>query len=208
MDALAAASRIFSARKKTERDRKGPLRETAAALPIAKPWPSDSFFQLASILLTMLYYSQREPCRPGTLHPTRKGGRKQMGYRLSYPEADELFRKLSAEYEIYAPKLFEKQGRYSDTDIVRYDRVKRAEEIVWDRKSDFSAKEVVSPITRPFFTLPRTNTARAARAPKSSSSSCAPATSTRLSTGQDLPGERRHRRRVLPAGCATGCALC
>lgn len=65
----------------------------------------------------MLYYSQREPCRPGTLHPTRKGGRKQMGYRLSYPEADELFRKLSAEYEIYAPKLFEKQGRYSDTDI-------------------------------------------------------------------------------------------
>ena len=99
----------------------------------------------------MLYYSQREPCRPGTLHPTRKGGRKQMGYRLSYPEADELFRKLSAEYEIYAPKLFEKQGRYSDTDIVRYDRVKRAEEIVWDRKSDFSAKEVVSPITQTIF---------------------------------------------------------
>ena len=74
-----------------------------------------------------------------------------MGYRLSYPEADELFRKLSAEYEIYAPKLFEKQGRYSDTDIVRYDRVKRAEEIVWDRKSDFSAKEVVSPITQTIF---------------------------------------------------------
>lgn len=35
--------------------------------------------------------------------------------------------------------------------LVRYDRVKRAEEIVWDRKSDFSAKEVVSPITQTIF---------------------------------------------------------
>ena len=198
---MRPASRIFSARKKTERDRKGPPRETAAALSIAKPWPPDSFFQLASILLTMLYYSQREPYRPGTLHPTRKGGRKQMGYRLSYPEADELFRKLSAEYEIYAPKLFEKQGRYSDTDIVRYDRVKRAEEIVWDRKSDFSAKEVVSPITQ-------TNTARAARAPKSSSSSCAPATSTRLSTRTRSTWRMAASPTCSTSGCATGCALC
>lgn len=74
-----------------------------------------------------------------------------MGYRLSYAQADELFRKLSAEYEIYAPKLFPKQGRYSDTDLVRYDVVEKAEDIVYDRKSDFSAKEVVSPITQTIF---------------------------------------------------------
>ena len=39
---------------------------------------------------------------------------------------------LSKEYDIYAPKRFPKQGRFSDTDIVHYDRVAKAEEIVFD----------------------------------------------------------------------------
>lgn len=64
------------------------------------------------------------------------------------PLCGKLFERLSAEYDIYAPKRFEKQGRYSDTDIVRYDRVRAPEEIVFDQKSDFSAKEVLNPITQ------------------------------------------------------------
>lgn len=64
------------------------------------------------------------------------------------PLGGKLFERLSAEYDIYAPKRFEKQGRYSDTDIIRYDRVHTPEEIVFDRKSDFSAKEVLNPITQ------------------------------------------------------------
>lgn len=74
-----------------------------------------------------------------------------MGYKLSLSKMDEILDALSKEYEIYAPKLFPKQGRYSDTDIVRYDRINKAEEIVFDRKSDYPAKEVLSPITQPVF---------------------------------------------------------
>ena len=71
-----------------------------------------------------------------------------LGYRMTVSQTNELFDKLSAEYQIYAPKRFEKQGRYSDTDIIRYDRVDCVEDIVYDRKSDFSAKEVLNPITQ------------------------------------------------------------
>lgn len=74
-----------------------------------------------------------------------------MGYRLSYTDAAQLFGALSADYKIYAPKRFPKQGRYSDTDIVRYAEVKCAEEIVWDQKSDYPAKEVLTPITEAIF---------------------------------------------------------
>lgn len=74
-----------------------------------------------------------------------------MGYCLSYAQVDELFSRLSAEYQIYAPKRFPKQGRYSDTDIIRYDVVEKSGEIVTDQKSDFSAKEVLNPITQTIF---------------------------------------------------------
>ena len=74
-----------------------------------------------------------------------------MGYSLNDRETDALFDRLAAEYKIYAPKRFAKQGRYSDTDIVRYDEIHTAEEIVWDKKSDFSAKEVLTPVTEPIF---------------------------------------------------------
>lgn len=71
-----------------------------------------------------------------------------MSYRMSISQTNDLFDKLSAEYQIYAPKRFAKQGRYSDTDIIRYDVVNKVEDIVTDRKSDFSAKEVLNPITQ------------------------------------------------------------
>lgn len=74
-----------------------------------------------------------------------------MGYQLSYGQVNELFDRLAPEYRIYAPKRFEKQGRYSDTDIIRYDVVGKAEDIVYSQKSDYSAKEVLSPITQTIF---------------------------------------------------------
>lgn len=71
-----------------------------------------------------------------------------MGYSLNYGELNAVFAALSPDYRIYAPKRFPKQGRYSDTDIIRYDEIEHAEEIVYDQKSDFSAKEVLTPITQ------------------------------------------------------------
>ena len=74
-----------------------------------------------------------------------------MGYKVSFDEANQIFAKLNSEYEIWAPKRFPGKGRYSDTDIIRYDKVKTVEEIVFDEKSDFPAKEVLSAITEPLF---------------------------------------------------------
>ena len=74
-----------------------------------------------------------------------------MGYKLSFEKVNGLFDELKKEYKIYAPKRFAKAGRYSDTDIIRYAEVNSIEEIVFDEKSDYSAKEVVTPITQTLF---------------------------------------------------------
>ena len=74
-----------------------------------------------------------------------------MGYKLSFETVNSLFDELKKEYKIYAPKRFAKAGRYSDTDIIRYAEVNSIDEIVFDEKSDYSAKEVVTPITQTLF---------------------------------------------------------
>lgn len=74
-----------------------------------------------------------------------------MGYKMNCEKINEILKELSKEYDIYAPKRFAKQGRYSDTDIVRYDIIEKAEDIVFDEKSDYPAKEVLSPITQSLF---------------------------------------------------------
>ena len=74
-----------------------------------------------------------------------------MGYALDRERADKLFSALKTAYRIYAPKRFAKQGRYSDTDVVRYAEVERFEDVVWQVKSDYPAKEVISPIQQAIF---------------------------------------------------------
>ncbi len=71
-----------------------------------------------------------------------------MSYKLTEENANKVLQKLMEEYQIYAPKRFKKQGRYSDTDIVKYDVIQSLDDIVFDEKSDFPAKEVLSPITQ------------------------------------------------------------
>lgn len=53
-----------------------------------------------------------------------------MSYALSIGQADQALRALAERYDIYAPKRFPKQGRFSDTDVIRYDKVERASDIV------------------------------------------------------------------------------
>ena len=43
-----------------------------------------------------------------------------MGYKLSKNDINKVFEDLSKEYVVYAPKLFEGEGTFSDTDRVRY----------------------------------------------------------------------------------------
>ncbi|MGL6023854.1 MAG: anaerobic sulfite reductase subunit AsrA, partial [Cetobacterium sp.] len=70
-----------------------------------------------------------------------------MGYKMTTENFDNLLKTLSKEYKVYAPKRFVNEGRYADTDVIRYDRVYSAGEIVHSEKSDYAAKEVLSPIT-------------------------------------------------------------
>ena len=74
-----------------------------------------------------------------------------MGYRISFDQADQIFEKLGEAYEIWAPKRFAGKGRYSQTDLIRYDKVCKMGEIEYKEKSDLPAKEVLSPITQSLF---------------------------------------------------------
>ncbi|WP_425447137.1 anaerobic sulfite reductase subunit AsrA [Dethiothermospora halolimnae] len=74
-----------------------------------------------------------------------------MGYKLKSESFNNLLRELKSEYKIYAPKVFENRGKFSDTDLIRYGEIGSVEEIVWDKKSEFSPKEVIYPITQTLF---------------------------------------------------------
>lgn len=74
-----------------------------------------------------------------------------MGYKLNSNEVNVLLKELKKEYKIFAPKRFTKQGRYSDTDVIKYDEVETLEEMVFDQKSTYSAKEVITPVTQTLY---------------------------------------------------------
>lgn len=74
-----------------------------------------------------------------------------MSYSVGMEKMNEIIKNLKKEYKVYAPKRFEKRGRYSDTDLIRYAEINSVEEIVYDEKSDFSPKEVFYPITQALF---------------------------------------------------------
>ena len=74
-----------------------------------------------------------------------------MGYKLSLENLNSVLKELSKEYKIYAPKVLEGKGTFSDTDIVRYDEIKTIEEVEFDIKSQFSYKEVLLPINQTLF---------------------------------------------------------
>ena len=74
-----------------------------------------------------------------------------MGYTLTAAQANQVLDALRKDYTVYAPKRFRNQGRYSATDVIRYDEVERWEDIVWDVKSDYPAKEVLTPIQQAIF---------------------------------------------------------
>lgn len=74
-----------------------------------------------------------------------------MGYQFTRAEAEHMFEEWTSKYDVFAPKLMEGEGCFSDTDIVRYGKVTSLDEIVWDRKSDYSFKEVLLSINETLF---------------------------------------------------------
>lgn len=74
-----------------------------------------------------------------------------MGYLLGLKEINEVLRQWNKNFVIYAPKLIPDGGAFSDTDSVHYGEITSIEEIVFDRKSDFSFKEILLPISETLF---------------------------------------------------------
>ncbi|MCQ4671372.1 anaerobic sulfite reductase subunit AsrA [Lactonifactor longoviformis] len=71
-----------------------------------------------------------------------------MGTLLQRETADAFLERLRETYRVYAPKVFPMEGCFSDTDSIRYGEIQGWDEIVWDKKSDYSFKEVLLPISQ------------------------------------------------------------
>lgn len=74
-----------------------------------------------------------------------------MGYELTFCEANTWLKKHREQFAFYAPKVFTGSGCFSDTDTIRYGEIERMEDIVFDRKSDYSFKEILLPISQTLF---------------------------------------------------------
>ena len=70
-----------------------------------------------------------------------------MGFKIRTKDLNDVFENLSKSYKIMAPTVIEGAGRSSETDVVRYDVVKKVEDIEFNKKSDYSYKEALIPIT-------------------------------------------------------------
>lgn len=74
-----------------------------------------------------------------------------MGYFLSGKAMNNVISTWGEDYLVYAPVRMKGGGAFSDTDSIRYGLVERAEDIVFDEKSDFPFKEILTPITQTLF---------------------------------------------------------
>lgn len=74
-----------------------------------------------------------------------------MGYVLSRDGMNAVLGKLGEESLIYAPVVKKGEGRFEGTDVVRYDFVRSLDEIAFDRKSDYSFKEILTPLSDTLF---------------------------------------------------------
>ena len=74
-----------------------------------------------------------------------------MGYKISKIKADILLKQWAEKYDIFAPVLMEGEGCFSDTDIIRYGKIESLDDIAWDKKSDYSFKEILLAINETLF---------------------------------------------------------
>lgn len=74
-----------------------------------------------------------------------------MGYTLTRSEFDQVLKELRKKYRLYAPVLKKGQGRFTDTDVVIYDFVGSSAEIEFEKKSDYSFKEILTPLSQTLF---------------------------------------------------------
>lgn len=74
-----------------------------------------------------------------------------MGFTMNNKDFNNFLHQLQEEYKVYAPVSLKGKGTFSDTDSVGYRQINTIEEIEFNKKSNFSPKEVILPITQTLF---------------------------------------------------------
>lgn len=74
-----------------------------------------------------------------------------MGYTLTRAEFDQVLAGLGEKYRLYAPVLKKGEGRFTDTDVVIYDFIRDSSQIEFEKKSDYSFKEILTPLSQTLF---------------------------------------------------------
>ncbi|MDO5411495.1 MAG: anaerobic sulfite reductase subunit AsrA [Lachnospiraceae bacterium] len=74
-----------------------------------------------------------------------------MGYTITRENMNTVFSLLSGAYDIFAPKVFEGEACFSDQDNIRYGKVTALDEIEFEKKSEYSFKEVLLSIQENLF---------------------------------------------------------
>lgn len=71
-----------------------------------------------------------------------------MGYYVPEARFEQILAAIQNDYTIYAPKQAMRPGQTGENSAVRYGEISSAAEIIWDKQSDFSPKEVIYPIVQ------------------------------------------------------------
>ena len=93
-------------------------------------------------------------------------GRLKLGYILTKEAFDKALKKLAEKRLIYAPVLKVGEGRFTDTDVVRYDYVTELSQIELSKKSDYAFKEILTPLSETLFFFTENEVKTADRDPR------------------------------------------
>lgn len=74
-----------------------------------------------------------------------------MGFKMNIDGFNMFLEKISGKYDVFAPTVLKGKGTFSDTDIVRYAQVTDVRDVEFEKKSAFSYKETLLPITQTMF---------------------------------------------------------
>lgn len=75
--------------------------------------------------------------------------------RLDHEEANSAFCKIAGDYTVIGPKRLAGRGRYSDSDLITYEKIESLDEIELFSKTYFSAKSVLFPVREAMFSFMR-----------------------------------------------------
>lgn len=81
----------------------------------------------------------------------KKGRDNAMGFTFNTEGMNQVLDGLREDYLIYAPKNMHGGGRFSDTDCIRYGEIEKITDIEFEKKSEYSFKEILTPVSQTLF---------------------------------------------------------